>query len=264
MRITAKIERKSWTRRGLCTWAAGSLLLACGGVESDRGPHLRSMAETASAASAAAKARDTATEPAAVPAQPKRDQAPRFSGVQIEPAGPVPAGVELRVSAHAVDPEGQPVRYLYSWTVNGEERAEPGPRFDTSDLKQGDLVRVSVVATDGWRASTPMHSPALLVKNNTPIIHSRPRPAGPNGEFRYQIEAEGPDTDSGQLSFQLLRGPEGMQLANDTGLVVWQPSSEQNGLHPVALEVSDAAGASTTQSFVLQIEESAPPAAPAP
>ena len=55
-----------------------------------------------------------------------------------------------------------------------------------------------------------------------------------------------------------------MQLTEETGLVVWQPSSTQTGLHPVSLQVSDAAGSATTQSFVLQIEESAPPAAPAP
>ena len=41
--------------------------------------------------------------------------------------------------------------------------------------------------------------------------------------------------EAGELSFRLLRGPDGMQLAADTGLVVWAPSAGQAGAHPVAL-----------------------------
>ena len=109
-----------------------------------------------------------------------------------------------------------------------------------------------------------MQSPTLLVDNSGPIIRSEPRAAGPDGEFRYQIEALDSDAEAGELNFRLLRGPDGMQLAADTGLVVWAPSAGQAGAHPVALEVTDATGASATQRFVLQIEEPAPPAAPAP
>jgi len=225
---------------------------------------MRSMAETASAAAETGALAASVSPDTEIRRTPEQDRAPRFSGVQIEPAGPIRAGTEVRATAHAVDPEGKPVRYHYSWTVNGEEHGESGAHFDTSDLKQGDLLRVSVVASDGWLASPPIHSPALLVKNGQPIIHSKPHPAGPDGEFRYQIAAEGPDDDPGELTYRLLRGPEGMQLTEETGLVVWQPSSTQTGLHPVSLQVSDAAGSATTQSFVLQIEESAPPAAPAP
>ena len=264
MRIT-KASRRDFRRgRPICAWAAVSLLLACGPAEIERSPHLRSMAETAATAPSEKPAEASSTARAIPRSARRSNQPPRFSGIEIEPAGPVPVGIELRVAAHAVDPEGESVRYLYSWTVNGKERPEQGPRFDTSDLDQGDLVRVSVVATDGWETSAPMHSPALLVRNNTPIIHSQPRPAGPDGEFRYQIQAQGPNAGVEQLTFRLVRGPEGMQLAADTGLVVWQPSERQRGLHPVALEVSDASGASTTQSFVLQIDDPAPPAAPAP
>ena len=265
MRTMARMERDSRSQYWCCLWLAVGLLLACGGgVEPEPSPHMRSMADTAAAAAQGVQASDAMPVAPQSPTSLPQNRAPRFTGMQLQPAGPISAGVELRVAAHAGDPEGSPVRFQYSWTLNGERQAESGPSLDTTGFRQGDEIRVSVIATDGWQASAPMQSPILLVDNSGPIIRSEPRAAGPDGEFRYQIEALDSDAEAGELNFRLLRGPDGMQLAADTGLVVWAPSAGQAGAHPVALEVTDATGASATQRFVLQIEEPAPPAAPAP
>ncbi|MCY4043838.1 MAG: Ig-like domain-containing protein, partial [Cellvibrionales bacterium] len=53
----------------------------------------------------------------------------------------------------------------------------------------------------------------------------------------WEMLLEGDDPDGDLLSYQLIRGPEGLALEGET--LIWQPSFEQSGAHQVVVEVTD-------------------------
>jgi hypothetical protein len=188
-----------------------------------------------------------------------RNQPPWLDRVQIHPAERIIGGQDVRVVALARDPDGDAVEIRYSWWVNGEEVEETGPVLSTRSLRRGDTVRVRVVAADGNGESQPTEGPLLTVENGAPAISSAPRGAGPDGLFRYQVQAEDPEGDAG-LRFSLAKAPRGMTVTALGGLVEWRPAADQAGVHPVQIVVEDPAGGRARQSFELTI--AAPPAAP--
>lgn len=202
---------------------------------------------------------ERASEPAQ--ARTARNQPPRLERVQIHPAERINGGQDVRVVALARDPEGDPIEIRHTWWVNGEELEETGPVLSTSSLRRGDSVRVRVVAADWNSESEPLEGPLLTVENGAPVIRSAPHGAGPDGVFRYQVQAEDPEGDSG-LRFSLAQAPRGMSVTPLGGLVEWRPTSAQTGAYPVEIVVEDSVGGRGRQSFELTI--AAPPAAPMP
>jgi hypothetical protein len=187
---------------------------------------------------------------------------PRLLALQVVPAEEV-NGRNVAVRTFGEDPDGDDIRYRYTWWVNGVEVQGEGPTLSTRGLSRGDTVRVRVVATDGHQESKPIEGPVLTVENGAPIILSKPTQPGPDGLFLYQVRAEDPDGERG-LRYELARAPQGMTVSALGGLVRWRPRRDQLGVHPVEIVVEDGGGARATQSFELTLsppEESPPPAA---
>ena len=178
---------------------------------------------------------------------------PRLLGIQIEPAGRITAGGEVEVTAQGVDPDGDEVSFRYRWWINGVSADEEGPRLSTRSLRRGDTLRVSVVATDGRDESAPIESPEMTVENGAPRILSAPGGAGPDGVFRYRVQAEDPEGDR-NLRFSLGRAPRGMTVSKLGGEIEWRPRADQNGDFPVEIVVEDSYGASSVQRFELTID----------
>jgi hypothetical protein len=193
------------------------------------------------------------------------NRAPKLAGLRVEPVGRISAGEEVRARAEASDPDGDPISFDYTWSVNGKEVAEGGPVFSTRGLDHGDKLRVRVVASDGQDSSKPIQGPEIAVGNGAPIILSQAGPQGPDGVFRYRVRAEDPDGDL-DLHFSLLAAPEGMTVAPTRGEIEWAPRPDQAGRHPVEILVEDLQGGRATQSFELRVgaagSEAAPPASP--
>ena len=185
---------------------------------------------------------------------------PRFTGVQINPGRRIESGQDVSVIAHAVDPDGDEVTLSYSWRVNGDITDETNRVFDTSRLAQGDTVQVQVIASDGRSSSEPVDGPALVVQNGVPRIVSQPDAPGTDGVFRYQVRAEDPDGES-NFRYRLVEAPDGMQITQLGGLVLWTPTIDQLGVFPIAIEIEDAAGATATQTFELRLEAAGQPPA---
>ena len=84
--------------------------------------------------------------------------------------GPVPAGTvpQVRVTAPAVDPEGDPVTNRHEWLLNG--RPVPSmagqPRLAAPALRKHDTVRVVVTPWDGELAGPPAYGECVVA--NTP------------------------------------------------------------------------------------------------
>jgi len=190
---------------------------------------------------------------------------PRISKLTIQPAGRITAAGPITAIATGDDPDGDPVRYEYTWTVNGSTSDERGSVFPDTELKRGDIVEVSVIARDEQGESEPLASPRIEVMNAAPLIRSQPDVAGAEGIFVYQVSAGDPDGD--ELRYGLGKVPEGMTVVAESGEVRWTPRDDQAGAHAVEIWVEDPQGARATQRFELTIDEGpaaqAQPAAPA-
>lgn len=73
----------------------------------------------------------------------------------------------------------------------------------------------------------------------------------PDQQYKYQVEAV--DTDNEQLVYSLLTAPQGMQINSATGLITWNPSVSQVGVHDVVVKVADPRGGFDTQSFTVTV-----------
>lgn len=194
------------------------------------------------------------------------DRAPVLEGLGIAPPRTVHPGDRIVVTPLASDPEGDAVEFLFEWRVNGEAVDADGPSFQTTGLRQGDRVRVRVVATDGRNQSPPLESEDVVVGGAHPEIVSTPPGMNEDGVFRYQIEARDPDGDR-NLRYSLEEGPEGMTLDPVLGGLEWRPRTDQVGVHPVKVVVSDSSKLETRQSFQVTVGrtgEEPKPAAAAP
>ena len=120
-----------------------------------------------------------------------------------------------------------------------------------SSLKRGDVLQVSVVASDEQSESEPLASPPIEVMNAAPVIRSQPVLTGADAAFTYHVVAE--DADGDRLRYGLASGPEGMTVLAMSGDVDWTPRETQSGAHPVEIWVEDAQGARVTQRFELTI-----------
>jgi hypothetical protein len=184
----------------------------------------------------------------------------------VEPASGVTISSEILASPRAVDADGDPVEFQYTWLVNGKRVEEWSPTLTRKHFKRGDSIEVEVRAGDGDHDSEAIRSPAILVENSLPIVTSMPSSFDDSGSFRYTPVVEDADGDR-RIRFRLARGPEGMQVDWLKGTVSWEPREDQAGKHDIELVVDDNAGGVVTQSFVLDVEFSAlesTPAAPAP
>lgn len=88
--------------------------------------------------------------------------------------------------------------------------------------------------------------------NRPPQITSTPVTAATEGvAYAYDVNATDPEGDA--LTYSLTQAPAGMTIDAATGLITWTPSSGQAGAQPVTVQVADAPGLSTSQSFSIAV-----------
>jgi len=188
---------------------------------------------------------------------------PILQNVVFDPLGTIHRGTRVTARAVAWDPDADALEFEHRWWVNGSELSTTSDTLDTSRLRRGDEVVVSVVASDGESRSNPIRSQPIPVENSPPRIVSTPRNEGGEGEYRYAVKAEDPDGDR-RLRFRLEQGPAGMTIDPITGELAWQPPADAAGDHTVEVAVDDLQGGVESQIFTVVIEEGGPEtAAPA-
>src|SRR5262249_52635394 len=69
----------------------------------------------------------------------------------------------------------------------------------------------------------------------------------------YRYDTVGNDPDGDPLAFDLPTGPAGMAVHPQLGVLVWEPTAEQAGVHPVVLRVQDGKGGFALQSFEITV-----------
>ncbi len=89
--------------------------------------------------------------------------------------------------------------------------------------------------------------------NDPPRITSTPVTVGTeDAAYTYAVTAVDDDAGDSRI-FSLTTAPLGMGIGPTSGVITWTPTQEQVGMHPVVAVVTDAAGASASQSFVVAV-----------
>lgn len=177
---------------------------------------------------------------------------PRIDAIRFEPSGEWHAGVTVAAVPEAIDPDDDPLTFEYVWFVNGRRLDESGPTLDGGRIARGDKVQLAVVAGDGYDRSDEWVTKEVEVANAAPEIVSTPGAIGPDGVFRYQVEARDPDGDRAFM-YRLVQGPPGMEVDTLGGRVLWQPREAHAGSHVIEVEVDDRMGGTATQQFTLDV-----------
>lgn len=114
----------------------------------------------------------------------------------------------LTATAVGTDPENDPLTYTFTWTVNGAVRrtTTTATTTDTFDLSvagngdKGDLVTVTVVASDGTLSSAPA-SASAVVANTAPVVNVVLGTTTPGKRDVVIVSATGADADGDVLTY---------------------------------------------------------------
>jgi RHS repeat-associated protein len=184
---------------------------------------------------------------------------PQFTN---EPPTEAAVGQAYVFDVGAIDPDGDPLAFTLStfpagmtvdpsggqirWTPTADQLGPRGVVVRVSD-DQGGFVEMAytVVVADA-------------AVNQPPAITSTPSFHAPIGQvYTYQVTAQDPEGDP--LSYRLSDAPAGMTIDPASGLIEWTPTAAQAGAASVTVIVTDSAGGSASQSFVLAARGNAAP-----
>lgn len=133
----------------------------------------------------------------------------------------------------------------------------------TGFLNNGKLAPGGTTGVRALQFFTPSGNPftynltVLALPNRAPTFTSEALPdVAPGRTYVYDSEAVDPDGDV--LSYQVLSGPTGLSINQNTGVVSWTPTLQQVGNHDVILEASDGRGGNTTQRFTISVRTDIP------
>jgi len=177
---------------------------------------------------------------------------PAVKRVTIEPAVAKP-GDTLRAAIEGSDPDGDPIRYLIEWWVNGLSTGTPSKDQEqrtlaTENLKRGDLVVVGVTPYDDASRGRFAVSEPLVLLNRPPVITSLPT-APTVRAYVYAVTATDPDNDS--LTFKLDRAPSDMTIERSTGRIAWQIPVNLREPQQIRVSVDDGNEGQAFQEFTI-------------
>jgi hypothetical protein len=159
----------------------------------------------------------------------------------------VSRGIDISATPAGHDADGDPVQFVYAWSVNGNELPDAGAVLRGDRFKRGDRVSLSVTPSDGEGTGAPMMTSPILVQNAPPRFVSTPPSSFQSDVYRYEAQAEDPDNDL--LTYSLLAAPPGMSINAQSGTIILEITREHAGSHQIEIAVQDPFGARATQSY---------------
>jgi hypothetical protein len=130
------------------------------------------------------------------------NRAPEVTLIRFEPPSAIP-GKSLTARAGSTDPDRDPVELGYTWKINGRPAPSSSSVLEVpSNLRSGDRIEVSVIATDGNANSTPSVQ-TILVDNRRPSVQ----------DIRIQIQRDGAGKMSHWLADPSAEDPDGDDLS---------------------------------------------------
>lgn len=110
-------------------------------------------------------------------------------------------------------------------------------------------VTVSVADSHGGEAEQHYTLSAITPPPNRPPLFTSTPVVDANVNTPYIYQAAVQDVDGDVLTFSLVKGPEGMTVNANTGVVTWTPSSSQVNTYDVTLRVVDSQSGTAEQTF---------------
>lgn len=163
------------------------------------------------------------------------------------------------------DVDDDPVNFTYQWFKNGTEiQNQTGATLDSALISKGDVIEVQATPSDNETQGGSRKSIPVTVQNSPPQITSQPSPSvNEQGAYIYQVTAE--DVDGDTVTYSLTSAPAGMTIDPSSGMIHWDVTKKDVGIHPIEIVVADATGAKTSQRYDLHIfDYSEKPVSPPP
>lgn len=186
--------------------------------------------------------------------EPGGGSPPVMGSVGITPSSPGTNAV-LTANPTATDPDGDTVTFSYQWVKNGTNLA--GATGKTLDLSaagngdKGDLISVSVTASDGVSTSSPMSSAAVAVVNTNPTFDQNLGDRSNAEGDVIDLSARATDPDGDVLTYAATGLPPGLGIDGGTGSISGTIASGAAGSSPyaVSITVRDEATVDATDTF---------------
>ena len=175
--------------------------------------------------------------------------------VSFDPRLTATVGLPYVAMASATDASGDPISFaletspagmtiddagLITWTPSSLQAGVHHARLKVSDGRGGDVFRDFDVTVESQAV------------NHAPIVVSTPKSRAVADRL-YSLDLQGFDEDHDQFLWTLLSGPRGMSLNPFTGALRWTPDHDQLGVSEVVVRIADPRGASTRQSFSIDV-----------
>ena len=100
------------------------------------------------------------------------NSAPTVAGVSLSPTTATEGSTLSCTPSGASDPDGDSVSYAYSWTVDGAGVGVSSSTLGSSYFDKGNVVRCSVIPTDGTSPGLAVSSNSVTIGNSTPSVSS--------------------------------------------------------------------------------------------
>ncbi|HEX7318780.1 MAG TPA: putative Ig domain-containing protein [bacterium] len=180
-------------------------------------------------------------------------QVPRILSVKYAPESVFVTTPTIALDAVIDDPDQDTVSLFCNWLIHDRVAADTLPTFTLSglNLRKGDTIYASAYAWDKQGRSDPFEF-AIVVSNAPPALQNADGVVTLRlDSLAYKIPITDPDNDP--MTFELLRGPEGVWIDRNSGVLNGNPGNV-NSLE-VTVRATDQAGASLVAKFTLTSPE---------
>ncbi len=178
-----------------------------------------------------------------------KNSPPKIGIVKILPEVFRP-GETLHVEVTGIDADGDPVSFLYEWTINGEPAGKTNAL--EGGVKRGDKIEVKIIPFDGETYGSPAVL-SVTPQNMPPVIAQHNKISFDGKVLTYQVKASDPDGDP--LTYSLREGPKGMTIDPDAGLITWNVPDDFSGKTTFSVKVEDGHGGEATYAANVTITE---------
>jgi RHS repeat-associated protein len=166
----------------------------------------------------------------------------------------ISSGGLYQYDVNAIDPENTAIAYGLTVKPNGMaiDTTTGLISWQTQAASNGDF-QVTVSATDADSGIAYQNYFIRVAPNQAPIITSTPLTLAQTGlVYKYDVIAG--DADGNILSYSLTQAPKGLTI-DQAGRLRWQPKTQDVGIYPVIVQVSDGRGGIVTQNYNLTITD---------
>ena len=162
------------------------------------------------------------------------------------------AGALYQYAVTATDPAGLALTYSLTASPAGMS-IDPATGLVTwtPTSSQAGASPVTVVATNTGGAAASQTFTVVVTVNHPPVINST-APASITAGLTYRYDVQATDPDGDPMTYTLVAGPSGMSI-DGMGRLTWPTGTANVGTQQVTIAVADNHGASTPQSFNVNV-----------